>query len=175
MTIRAKKFTDFQNSQGEVYFHVITHGLQPTRLLCSWDSPGKKTGVGCHFLLQGIFPTQKSNPHFLLWQMDSLPLHHLSSSPHKNTLRSILLLAPLYTAGKLRLRTIKQVSPGVERFCSPSWRTIPLPEAPEHSHSRAVCPSRGWALPSVKWGRQYPPPTPHRRGCYEDLSFSTCP
>ena len=27
------------------------HGLQPTRLLCPWDSPGKGTGVGCHFLL----------------------------------------------------------------------------------------------------------------------------
>ena len=27
-----------------------------------WDSPGKRTGVGCHFLLQGIFPTQGSNP-----------------------------------------------------------------------------------------------------------------
>ena len=32
-----------------------------TRLLCPWDSPGKNTGVGCHFLLQGIFPTQGSN------------------------------------------------------------------------------------------------------------------
>ena len=29
------------------------HGLQPTRLLCPWDFPGKNTGVGCHFLLQG--------------------------------------------------------------------------------------------------------------------------
>ena len=28
------------------------HGLQPTRLLCPWDSPGKSTGVGCHCLLQ---------------------------------------------------------------------------------------------------------------------------
>ena len=28
------------------------HGLQPTRLLCPWNSPGKNTGVGCHFLLQ---------------------------------------------------------------------------------------------------------------------------
>ena len=36
------------------------HGLQPTRLLCPWDFPGKDTGVGCHFLLQGIFPTQGS-------------------------------------------------------------------------------------------------------------------
>ena len=34
------------------------HGLRPTRLLCPWDSPGKNTGVGCHALLQGIFPTQ---------------------------------------------------------------------------------------------------------------------
>ena len=30
-----------------------------------WDSPGKHTGVGCHFLLQGIFLTQGSNPHLL--------------------------------------------------------------------------------------------------------------
>ena len=31
---------------------VRSHGLQPTRLLRPWDSPGKNTGVGCHFLLQ---------------------------------------------------------------------------------------------------------------------------
>ena len=41
------------------------HGLQPTRLFCLWDFPGKDTGVGCHFLLQGIFPTQGSNPGLL--------------------------------------------------------------------------------------------------------------
>ena len=28
------------------------HGLQPARLLCPWDSPGKNTAVDCHFLLQ---------------------------------------------------------------------------------------------------------------------------
>ena len=32
-----------------------------TRLLCSQDFPGKSTGVGCHFLLQGVFPTQELN------------------------------------------------------------------------------------------------------------------
>ena len=31
--------------------------LQPTRLLCPWDFPGNNTGVGCHFILQGIFQT----------------------------------------------------------------------------------------------------------------------
>ena len=39
--------------------------LLPTRLLCPWDSPGKNTGVGCHALLQRIFPTQGSNPGLL--------------------------------------------------------------------------------------------------------------
>ena len=46
-------------------------GLQPTRLLCVWDFPGKNTGVGCHTLLQGIFPTQGLNPGLPL-QADSL-------------------------------------------------------------------------------------------------------
>ena len=32
----------------------VTYGLQPTRLLCPWDSPGKSTGVGYHALLQEI-------------------------------------------------------------------------------------------------------------------------
>ena len=40
---------------------IQSHGLQPTKLLCPWDFPGKNTGVGCHFLLQGIFPIQWSN------------------------------------------------------------------------------------------------------------------
>ena len=37
------------------------HELQPIRLLCPWDFPCKNTGAGCHFLLQGIFPTQGWN------------------------------------------------------------------------------------------------------------------
>ena len=44
------------------------HGLLCPWLLCPWDSPGKNTEVGWHFLLQGTFPTQESNPG----QVDSL-------------------------------------------------------------------------------------------------------
>ena len=36
-------------------------GLQPGRLLCLWDSPGKNTRAGYHFLIQGIFLTQGLN------------------------------------------------------------------------------------------------------------------
>ena len=56
---------------------VRPHRRRPTRLPHPWDSPGKNTGVGCHFLLQGIFLTQGSNPRLLCllhWQMGSLPL-----------------------------------------------------------------------------------------------------
>ena len=40
---------------------VRPHGLSPTRLLCPSDFPDRNTGVGCHSLLQGIFPTQGSD------------------------------------------------------------------------------------------------------------------
>ena len=63
------------------------HELQPARLLCTWNFPSKNTGVGCHFLLQGIFQTQRLNPHLLyllLWQADSLPLScHWSPFPER--------------------------------------------------------------------------------------------
>ena len=51
--------------------HVFEH-----RLLCSGDSPGKNTGVGCHFLLQGIFPIQGSNLSFLHCKRILYPLSH---------------------------------------------------------------------------------------------------
>ena len=61
------------------YLTLSPHGLQPARLLCPWDFPRKNTGVGHHFLLQGIFPTQVSDLRLLCWQVDSLPLSHLGS------------------------------------------------------------------------------------------------
>ena len=41
------------------------HGLYPARLLGPWDSLGKNTGVGCHFLLQGISPTHGKHSDLL--------------------------------------------------------------------------------------------------------------
>ena len=55
------------------------HGLQPTRLLRPWDLPGKSTGVGCHFLLQEIFPTQGSNPGLPHSRQTLKPLSHQGS------------------------------------------------------------------------------------------------
>ena len=47
-------------------------GLLPTRLLRPWDFPGKNTGVGCHFLLQGIVST-RIEPGSPTLQADALP------------------------------------------------------------------------------------------------------
>ena len=60
------------------------HGPQPARLFCPWDSPGKNTAVGCHFLLQGVFPTQGWKPSLLCllhWQTGSFPLASLAEFP----------------------------------------------------------------------------------------------
>ena len=57
----------------------VTSQKVATRLLCPWDFPGKSTRVGCHFPLQGIFPTQGLNLSLLHWKEDSLPLSHLGS------------------------------------------------------------------------------------------------
>ena len=51
-------------------------GALPCQAPLSMGSPGKNTGVGCHALLQGIFPTQAPNPHLLCllhWQTGSSP------------------------------------------------------------------------------------------------------
>ena len=60
-------------------YSLQPHGLYPARLLCPWDFPGKNTGMGCQFLLQGIFLTQGPNPHLLCllhWKVDSLLLSY---------------------------------------------------------------------------------------------------
>ena len=62
-----------------VQIFATSWAMQPSRLLCPWDFPGKNTGMSCHFLLQRIFPTQGSNLCLLHWQADSLPLSHPGS------------------------------------------------------------------------------------------------
>ena len=53
--------------------------LWPTRLLSPWDSPGKNTGGGHHFLLQEIFLTQGSSPGLLHGRQTLYPLSYQGS------------------------------------------------------------------------------------------------
>ena len=75
------------------------HGLKPIRLLHPWESPGKNTGVGSLFLLQGIFPTQGSNPGLLRCRQigKSICLYTEYFYCPKNPLCSIYSSLPIQT------------------------------------------------------------------------------
>ena len=84
---------------------LVTPWTVGCQALCPWDSSDKNIRVGCHFLLQGIFPTQGSNPYLLCllhWQADSLPLNHLGrpqrkTSPNLKAAGSHVATADIYT------------------------------------------------------------------------------
>ena len=64
---RASLFSNCVRVCSVVSDFLQSHGLQPARLLCPWDFPGKNTGVGCHFLLQGSFLTRGMNHIFCVF------------------------------------------------------------------------------------------------------------
>ena len=74
----------------------VTHELYPARLLCSWDSLGKNTGMGCHFLLQEIFLTQGSNPGLLHCRQIPYQLSYKGSLKWRRSIcfSGILLYSP---------------------------------------------------------------------------------
>ena len=87
---------------------VMPNSLQPTRLLCPWDFPGKDTGVSRHFLLWGIFPGIKLGS--TAQQADSLPTE-LPGKPRKSCspqdLKMIQTLSfSLVNLGKLRSHSL---------------------------------------------------------------------
>ena len=95
-------------------YHVLSPCFQERRLVCrvrlfatpwtvtrqaplSTGFPRQEYRVGCHFLLQGIFPARGSNLRFLPWQVDSLPLSHLGSLAFKMVYYYFTLLPKTYT------------------------------------------------------------------------------
>ena len=88
---------------------VVSNSL---RLLHPWDFPGKNTGVACHFLLQGTFPTQGSNSCLLHGQEDSLPLQdalmRLCSAFSRPASEGLLhkVLRKLYASDVLKAATL---------------------------------------------------------------------
>ena len=94
------------------------HGTVPSEILCLWNFPGKNSGVDCHFLLQGFFPIQWSNPHCLFlqhWQADSLPLYHLGSK------------LSFWYACEMRCFLASVVCPQMILMCNQIWKPEILP------------------------------------------------
>ena len=73
----------------------MSNSLWPHGLYSPWNFPGKNTGVGSCSLLQGIFPTQGSNPGLPHLQADSLPAD-AEGKPKNTGLRSLSLLQGIF-------------------------------------------------------------------------------
>ena len=98
----------------------VTHGLQPARLLCPWDSLRKNIRVSCHVLLQGILSAQGLNPHLLSllhWQVTSLPLVPLTAPTYENKQQECLTLLFIFQVQKLRFVTLHSMEPLII-FCN---------------------------------------------------------
>ena len=89
--------------------------LQPARLLYPWDFPGKNIGVGCHFLYQGTFSTQGSNPSLLHWQANSL-----TTEPPGKTLLVICTLKQFFTSSSIERNLVLICL----SFCTVNWMAI---------------------------------------------------
>ena len=73
-------FTSFVSGLKSESFSVVSNSLWPHGLYNPWNSPGQNTGVGSLSLLQGIFPTQRSNPGLLHCGQILYQLSHKRSS-----------------------------------------------------------------------------------------------
>ena len=115
------------------------HGLQPTRLLCPWNSPGKNTGVGSHPLLRGIFPTQGSKP--------GLP--HCRPEPPKQPGTPLLACKQTWTPQERKVyyaiftNVMQSLGLPVQIFPTHSnlemWETFPFQKACPWKISNLVC------------------------------------
>ena len=77
-TIKDRNGMDLTESESESY-SVVSDSLQPHGLYSPRNSPGQNTGVGSLSLLQGIFPTQGSNPGLLHCRQILYQLRHKGS------------------------------------------------------------------------------------------------
>ena len=96
---------------------VVSDSLQPHGLYSPWNSPGQNTGVGSLSLLQGIFPTQGSNPGLPHCRQTLYQLSH-KGSPFFNIIRWFFFLS-LFTVDCIDLFQIlnQSYTPKI----SPTW------------------------------------------------------
>ena len=111
------------------------HGLQPIKLLCPWDSPGKNTRVGCHFLLQGVFPTQGLNQGLLHCRQILYCLSHQTQ----------IMLRAFQVTENNYLNSQWQVPGHTEEWKLNCFKQAQTPD------ERGKEGDTGWPWPSVKW------------------------
>ena len=131
-------------------YSVVSSSLQSHGLNSPWNSPGQNTGVGSRSLLQGIFPTQGSNPglphcRWILYQLS-----------HEGSSRILEWVGYLFWSGSSWLRNWTGVSCITGGFFT-SWA---IREAQEHSHFLLYANSS-----NTTQRRRHPAPSPHAVSC----------
>ena len=142
-----------------------SHAPQPTRLLCPQDSPGKSTGAGCHFLLQGSswprdqtlisciagrfftnWPTREAQR---LWK-DTLRWSWSLLSPGKNflTLPGVSVVKNLPQAQEMKVQSLDQ-SLGWEDPWRRKWQPTPV-FLPGESHGQREPGDSPWGWKRVR-------------------------
>ena len=111
---------------------------------------GKNTGVGCHFLLQGIFLDQRLNLCLLHWQVDSLPLSPLGSPlGHMLVRKSIPLWAGETTVTKPAL--FLNLCSNSDAALSPCRYFLLSPSGHVTSHSTSLPRAHIFPTTSYNW------------------------
>ena len=125
---------------------LLAHGLQPDSFFCPWDFSGKITGVGCHFLLQGIFLIKGLHPHLhvscITWATAG-EAHFIYSSGYVNP--KLLILTSFFKLLKL-LQDL--FSPPLSKTETWTWVSFPY-----------SCPSFCQCLPQLKHFTKHSPCT----------------
>ena len=132
---------------------VLPHKQQPTRLPCPWDSPGKNTGVGCHFLLQCMkVKSEREVVQSCLTVRDPMDCSLPGSSTHGIFRAKVLEWVPIAFSMLRRQIRSDQISRSLcPTLCDPMNRSTPglpvhhqLPEFTQthiHRVSDAIQPS----------------------------------
>ena len=123
---------------------VVSDSLRPHGPSSPWDSPGQSTGVGSLSLLQGIFPTQGSNPGLPHCRQTLYPLSHRGSPKVKAAQSCLTLCDPEdYTVhGILQARALE-------------WAAFPFSGGSSQPRDRTPvsCIAGGFSLPPEPQGK----------------------
>ena len=107
------------------------HRRQPTRLPCPWDSPGKNTGVGCHFLLQCMkVKSQHEVTQLCPTLRDPMDCSLPGSSIHGIFQARVLEWGAIDQLGKKRIATVNCSTSDILKFPSSKWSIFKVYHSP---------------------------------------------
>ena len=123
-----------------------------TKLLCPWDFQGKSTEVGCHFLLQGTFPTQGLSPDLSYCRQTHYCLTKDKTSPQKVYPSQWPLRTPLSSGNGIQEKRRPEVSLSKSQKSSrwqPCERKTVSGDPGQHTFSNTHAPRTGQKLQGI--------------------------